>query len=241
MPAPRLGVSGLGRLGLSLYDVLAARELERIKAAAAAEAARQQRFKEANELATARRADAKQLLEEQIARNTREKDLWEQEHPTLSLVSNLNGPEGRPQAQYANPRTGGLVGSPFMQYEKPPDPRITLHPGVDPAGTPEYLAFDENKGTAATVPGHRPPPPVQPRDPPESFSPLTGTDAEGNPVVMSFGNRTGRATLLPNVTPPIPRPTTDDKDNLADYENTKFGNAEMAKWETRLKPNDLVL
>ena len=119
MPAPRLGVSGLGRLGLSLYDVLAARELERIKAAAAAEAARQQRFKEANELATARRADAKQLLEEQIARNTREKDLWEQEHPTLSLVSNLNGPEGRPQAQYANPRTGGLVGSPFMQYEKP--------------------------------------------------------------------------------------------------------------------------
>jgi hypothetical protein len=243
MPAPRLGVSGLGRLGLSLYDVLAERELERMKAAAAAETARQTRFKEGIELGTARRGDAKQQLDEQIAQHNREKDQYAQAHPKLELLSNLDGPGGRPQTQFANPFEGTLVGSPLPQYVTPPNPSYSLEPSTGPDGQREFAAFDKNTGTLNTIPGHAPPVPVAPRDPPETFTMQSAIDADGNPVSVRFGNRSGNATLLPNLAPYVaPRPiTVNDKDSLSDYENTKIGNAEMAKWETRLKPNDLLL
>lgn len=231
MPAPRIGPGGVGRLGGALYDELAARELARLKAAAAAEEMRRQLFKEGIETRTAKRADSKQLLDETIEQ--RQEREWRDkiEHPTpLSVSGALVG--GKKTDLFVNPRSMATVGS-FESYVPPKDP--TWRSGIDLNGVDSDVLVDDKMNVVGSL-----------RKTPQKFAPQQTTWGQpvsvmgpDGPTAMRFSN-TGGSMPLPGVElAGTQRPTTvGEYDNFKFYQRMKSGAEIMDAYENQVTDKD---
>ncbi len=236
MPAPRLGPGGVGRLGGALYDELAARELQRLKMAAAAELARQQHFKEGIELRTASRDDLKQQLADKIEQRNAAEFQDKIAHPTPLSVSGSVSPFGSDETAFINPRDMTRMGG-VPTYLKPKDP--VWRDDIDVNGVRSDALTDEHGNIVATL--KKAPKEFAPPTPQEPSwgVPVNITGPDGNPTAVRFNNRGGMMPL-PGVElagPPGP-PSTAEYETLKFYRRMSAGSEIMDAYEPQLTGKD---